>query len=315
MVKTFFSENFMLHGLFLAAGTVLCFVSVITPAVALLMGIGGALFFRKKEQVRTPLPTSLILKIAIVLMGFGMSWTEVAASSMSGLSLTAATVFIMLILGLLIGKMVGADKKVTLLISVGTAICGGSAIAAVAPIIQPKEEQLAFSLVVIFALNAVALLIFPPIGDYLNLSQETFGKWAAIAIHDTSSVIGAGEAYGSQALKVATTLKLTRALWIIPTTLMVSVFSANKGLKNASVPWFIFLFVGAMIIVHLIPAWNPIFEGLEFLGRRGMVVVLFYTGGSFSLAQIRKAGAKPFFLGLILWITVSIFSLWFFTST
>lgn len=282
--------------------------------MALLMGIAGTLFFREEEQGRTQLPTGLLLKIAIVLMGFGMSWTEVASSSISGLSLTAVTVFLMLILGLLIGKLIGADRKMTLLISVGTAICGGSAIAAVAPIIQPKEQQLAFSLVVIFTLNAVALLIFPPIGEYLNLSEETFGKWAAIAIHDTSSVIGAGEAYGNQALETATTLKLTRALWIIPTTLLVSVITSGSGLRNVKVPWFIFLFVAAMIIVHLIPTWTTIFERIEFLGRRGMVVVLFFTGGSFSLAQIKKAGTKPFFLGLILWIIVSVSSVWFFAE-
>ncbi len=303
-------KNFDKPHLFLLTGALFCLLPFISAPIALIAGIVGTLLFNKATNLDFNKLSRIFLMVSIVLMGFGMSWKEAVASSSSGFFLTALSVSLTLIIGFLIGKLLKVDGKTTLLITAGTAICGGSAIAAVSPIIQAKNQQLSFALIVIFVLNAVALIVFPVVGQFLGLSQELFGNWAAIAIHDTTSVVGAGEAYGNEALQIATTVKLTRALWIIPMVLMLSIFGSTGKLKKIKVPWFILLFILAMITAHQFPQGVEAFAVLDWLGRRGMVIALFLIGSSISLSKMRDAGLKPFFLGASLWVVVSIGSLY-----
>lgn len=213
-----------------------------------------------------------------------------------------------MVLGILIGYWFHINRKTAYLISSGTAICGGSAIAAVGPVLKADENEMAVSLGVIFILNAVALFIFPPIGHMLDMSQQQFGTWAAIAIHDTSSVVGAGEQYGETALQMATLIKLTRALWIIPLALVTMFIFREKGSK-ISIPWFIFIFILAMVVNTYValPGWFV--DTMVWIARRGMVVTLFLIGASLSVATVRQVGVKPLLLAILLWIVISLTSL------
>lgn len=293
---------------FIYVGIVLCLFPFINASVALFMGIGLALVFRRKQRESFQNQSSLFLKISIVLMGFGMNLSAAISASSSGIGLTFFSVLLTLLFGLVLGRVMKVDGKTTVLISVGTAICGGSAIAAMSPVIGAKGEQISFSLIVIFLFNTVALLIFPIIGEFLNMSQELFGQWAAIAIHDTSSVVGAGNAYGAKALEVATTVKLTRALWIVPVTIVFSFFQAESKAKP-KLPWFILFFVLAMILAAIFPKFDTLFDGLSWVGKRGMVIALFLIGSTFDGSQIKKVGSRTFFLGLLLWMIIGIVSL------
>jgi uncharacterized integral membrane protein (TIGR00698 family) len=257
--------------------------------------------------------TSKILQWSIVLMGFGMSLQKVVETSQTGVLLTATSVFLTFLFGLALGYLFKVEKNTTMLISSGTAICGGSAIAAVSPIINAKNNQITFALTVIFVLNAIALFIFPIIGHALGMSQESFGYWSAIAIHDTSSVVGAGAAYGSEALEIATTVKLTRTLWIIPLSFLV-LFINRKESKGGKVkiPWFILYFVIAIILAYYLPSYAETFNHLNWLGKKGMVIALFLIGTSFSLEDMKTAGLRAFLLGIILWLIISLSTLFFF---
>ena len=294
---------------FVFSSVAICFLPFVSAPIALGFGIGGALFIKKTNSFNFHFLSNTFLKVSIVLMGFRMSWSETIETSSSAILMTAFSVLITLILGVVVGKILKVDQKTTLLITAGTAICGGSAIAAVSPVIQAKSQQLTFALIVIFVLNALALIIFPIIGSFLNISQEIFGNWAAVAIHDTTSVVGAAEVYGNKALQIATTVKLTRALWIIPMVVVLSLFQTQGELKNVKIPWFIFLFVLAIFSAHLFPQWISIFKVLDWLGRRGMVIALFFIGYSMHLSEVKQAGIKPFLLGTALWVIVSTASL------
>lgn len=280
----------------------LCFTPLLSPAIALLIGIGLSLLGIKTTSCDGY--TSLFLKASIVLMGFGMNLAQVIETSQSAFLETAISVAVVMGFGIFLGKMLKVDSKISLLIASGTAICGGSAIAAISSVLKTKNYQVSFSLVVIFILNALALFMFPYIGHMLHLSQETFGHWAAIAIHDTSSVVGAGAIYGEKALAIATTVKLIRALWIIPLSIVISL--AQKGEKNKiKVPYFILLFVVTMLIAHVVPGWETTFEHLNWLGKKGMVVALFLIGSDISVSEAKKAGAKSFVLGILLWFIIA----------
>ncbi len=280
----------------------LCFTPLLSPAIALLIGIGLSLLGIKTTS--SDGYTSLFLKASIVLMGFGMNLAQVIETSQSAFLETAISVVVVMGFGIFLGKMLKVDSKISLLIASGTAICGGSAIAAISSVLKTKNYQVSFSLVVIFILNALALFMFPYIGHMLHLSQETFGHWAAIAIHDTSSVVGAGAIYGEKALGIATTVKLIRALWIIPLSIVISL--AQKGEKNKiKVPYFILLFVVTMLISHVVPGWESTFEHLNWLGKKGMVVALFLIGSDISVSEAKKAGAKSFVLGILLWFIIA----------
>ncbi|MFA5647269.1 MAG: putative sulfate exporter family transporter [Bacteroidales bacterium] len=288
------------------AAMLACFLPFISPAIALAMGLALSVLGIKNSK--TAKHTSLALQASIVLMGFGMNLTQVISASKTGFIDTAISVVLVMSVGLLLTKLLRVDSKTGILISAGTAICGGSAIAAVSSVINPKSSQISFSLVVVFILNAIALVIFPAIGHYFNLSQETFGTWAAIAIHDTSSVVGAGATYGTKALEVATTVKLIRALWIIPLSIVIALVQKEKNGK-IKIPWFIGLFVASIIIAYLIPSGQVLFEGLSWLGKRGMVIAIFLIGSNISLAEAKNAGFKSFALGILLWILVGSVSL------
>ncbi|MDE5422021.1 putative sulfate exporter family transporter [Ancylomarina sp. DW003] len=290
----------------------LCFMPFISPAIALALGI--LLSFLGIKQTDFSKYTSFSLQASIVLMGFGMNLAQVISTSKTGFIDTAISVFVVMTCGLLLGKFLKVDSKISLLISAGTAICGGSAIAAIAPVTQAKNSQISFALVVVFILNAVALIIFPLIGHYFNLSQETFGYWAAIAIHDTSSVVGAGATYGVKALEIATTVKLIRALWIIPLSIVVAVLQKDKSVGKLKFPWFIGLFVISILISYLLPAWDTTYTHLNWLGRRGMVVALFLIGSNISIAEAKQAGLRSFILGIVLWLLIGIGSFLMLTS-
>ncbi len=280
--------------------------SFISPALALLIGIILSLTGIRLEDSGKYI--SLFLQASIVLMGFGMSLTQVVSASKTGFIHTAISVVFVMISGFLLTKLLRVDTKTGTLISVGTAICGGSAIAAVSPVIDAKPFQISFSLIVIFVLNAIALLIFPFIGHYFHLDQVTFGNWAAIAIHDTSSVVGAGAIYGPKALEVATTVKLIRALWIIPLSFFIAFIQKGKGQGKIKIPWFIGLFVLSILIAYFFPGEIKTYHHLSWLGKRGMVIALFLIGTNISFADIKQAGVKSFALGVLLWIIIGISS-------
>ncbi len=281
----------------------LCFFPFITPSIALILGISLSVVGIKQDKISKY--TSLSLQVSIVLMGFGMNLSQVIRASESGFINTAISVFFVMLTGYLLGKLFRVDTKTGILISTGTAICGGSAIAAISPVINAKNYQISFALVIVFVLNAFALIVFPHIGHYFNMSQEVFGNWAAIAIHDTSSVVGAGAAYGAKALEIATTVKLIRALWIIPLSLIIAFAQKEKRKDKIKIPWFIAFFVLSIIIAYLFPAKAEIFKNLSWFGKKGMVIALFLIGSNISLSAIKKAGLRSFLLGLSLWLIIS----------
>lgn len=292
--------------LFLALASICC-LPQITPPIAL---VGGFIF---TLTLGNPLPkftskaTGWLLKASVVGIGFGMNIAEAAQTGKEGFVLTICSITIVLVVGTLVGRWMGINRTVTHLVSSGTAICGGSAIAAVAPAINAKKDEISVSLGIIFLLNSIALIIFPIMGHYFDLTQHQFGLWSAIAIHDTSSVVGAASAYGEEALKIATTVKLTRALWIIPISIL-SIFMFRSGSKKISIPWFIFLFVGAMFLNSYLEI-EPVASAIYSLSKTMLTVTLFFIGAALSLSSLRSTGLKPVALGVILWIVISVLSL------
>ena len=284
----------------------LCFLPFVSPAIALAIGIILSLSGIKHASISKY--TSFSLQASIVLMGFGMNLAQVISASKTGFIDTAISVVFVMVSGYILARLLKVDSKLSYLISVGTAICGGSAIAAVAPVLNAKNFQISFSLVVIFILNAIALVIFPMLGHYFNMSQETFGTWAAIAIHDTSSVVGAGATYGPRALEVATTIKLIRALWIIPLSLFIAFTQKDKSAGKVKIPWFIGLFIISIVIAWIFPQGAATYSHFNWLGKRGMVVALFLIGSNISFADVKKAGVRSFVLGISLWILIGVSS-------
>ncbi|HBU44911.1 MAG TPA: putative sulfate exporter family transporter, partial [Porphyromonadaceae bacterium] len=272
-----------------------CFLPFVSPAVALCIGIVFSFLGIRHDSIHRY--TSRVLQVSIVLLGFGMGLEEVITASKSGFVQTLISVSLVMTGGIVLGRLLKVEKNTTLLIAAGTAICGGSAIAAVAPIIKSENYQNSFALIVVFVLNAIALLLFPFIGQRLGLSQEVFGNWAAIAIHDTSSVVGAGAIYGEKALQVATTVKLIRALWIIPLSIVLAFFSKNGDKRSIKFPWFILLFVAAIFFANIFPAFESSYAHFSWLGRRAMVVALFLIGSNITLHQIKQSGTRCFLLG------------------
>lgn len=293
----------------------LCMCTFVTAPMALFCGILLA-FLKIERPFEFKKYSSPLLQYSVVLMGFGMSLQQVIEVSSKGIVLTACSVLLVFLFGMLLGRLLKVDRNTSMLISSGTAICGGSAIAAVSPIINAKDNQISFALTVVFVLNALALFIFPPIGRALNMSEVDFGYWSAIAIHDTSSVVGAGAAYGPDALQTAVTVKLARTLWIIPLSFLVLFINrkhdANRG--KVKIPWFILYFVVAILIAFLLPQFSELYTNLAFLGRRGMVVALFMIGCGFSFEDLKKAGWRSFVLGVLLWIVIAVISLLFFIN-
>lgn len=286
-----------------------------SPPVALALGLVVAFAFGNPFPGLSGKPTRYLLQASVVLLGFGMNLGAVYKAGKDGILFTIATIFGTLVLGYFVGKALGVRDKTSALISSGTAICGGSAIAAVGPAISAEHEEMSVSLGTVFILNSVALFLFPLLGHAFGLTQNQFGVWAAIAIHDTSSVVGASQAYGGEAMAVATTVKLARALWIAPIALMFAFIyrkaDANSKAKVA-IPWFIFLFVGAAAIRTYAPSFTlpSLFESLVNLAKAGMTVTLFLIGASLSPRTLKAVGVRPLIQGVLLWIVISVISLW-----
>lgn len=288
---------------------ILCLTPLVSPPVALLIGIAIAQLVGHPYLHLNHKATSLLLKISVIGLGFGMNVHSAISAGKQGFLFTVASILGTLALGLLLGRFLNIEKKTAHLISCGTAICGGSAIAAISPVIQANEKQISIALGTIFILNSVALFIFPWIGHLLHLSQMQFGLWSAIAIHDTSSVVGAANKYGSEALQVATTVKLARALWIIPVALLTTFFFKTENQK-ISIPYFIGLFIFAMIINTYVPAIQPISGYLVDIAKIGLTVTLFLIGSGLSSTVLRSVGVKPLLQGVILWIIISVAALY-----
>lgn len=281
---------------------------VISAPIALLCGLIFAFIFPNPYPKFNKKTSKYLLQVAVVCLGFNMNLQQSLKSGSEGMLFTVVSVVGVMALGVLLGYYMHINRKTAYLISSGTAICGGSAIAAVGPVVKANENEMAVSLGVIFILNSIALFIFPPLGHMLDMSQQQFGTWAAIAIHDTSSVVGAGEVYGEEALQVATLIKLTRALWIIPLALVTMFIFRDKSSK-ISIPWFIFLFVIAMVVNTYVALPDWFVSSMVWIAKRGMVVTLFLIGASLSLESIKNVGIKPLLQAVALWIVISITSL------
>ena len=304
---------------------ILCLVVIIIfkidPPIALLMGLLIALFTGHPFLHLNKKATATLLQVSVVCLGFNMNLEHALMAGKKGFLFTVCTIAVTLIAGYFIGKKLKIDKNTSLLISNGTAICGGSAIAAIAPIIKAKDNEISVALGTIFILNSIALLIFPAIGHSLNLSAEQFGTWCAIAIHDTSSVVGAATNYrdtaGHEALSIATTVKLERALWIIPIALGTAYFQKTTG--KVKIPYFIFYFILAIVASTYLPTYVPIlnnqlggntlFQWLYITGRKGLVITLFLIGSGLSLTTIRQVGWRPIVQGILLWVIIGTISL------
>ena len=295
------SKNIFFIGLILAA------TGLVSPPIALAGGLIYGFSFLHPFHVEAKKLSKLLLQASVVGLGFGMDLQQVMQAGRSGFIYTAGSISIALLLGWGLGRLLRVKQRISYLISAGTAICGGSAIAAIAPITNASQEEIAVSLGTVFVLNSIALLTFPAIGTALHMTQSQFGLWSALAIHDISSVVGATAKYGVVALTVGTTVKLARALWIVP--LSVGTAMANKSKARIQWPWFILFFCLAAVsntYVHLFQSAYPV---LKHLGGIGLTVTLFLIGTGLSMKTLREVGVRPFLQGILLWILVAVGSL------
>jgi len=291
-----------------AALLVFCLTPWASPPIALALGLALALTLGHPFASRNSKATKLLLQASVVLLGFGMNLQKVVEAGRTGVVFTIVTIVGTLLLGFLLGRAMKISRTTSHLISSGTAICGGSAIAAVGPVVEASDEEMSVALGTVFILNSIALFVFPMIGHRLGLTQPQFGVWAAIAIHDTSSVVGAAAKYGAEALQIATTVKLTRALWIVPLTLATAFFFKRKSAK-VTVPWFILWFVVASVIRTYVAAPAEVWSTLTMIARTGLTITLFLIGAGLSRKSIAAVGARPLLLGILLWIVISSVSL------
>ena len=288
--------------LFVTIGLV-CLTPLISSSVALLIGFTLASIGLVPDNIDLSKWTKKLLAYSIVGLGFGINLPEAVAASSHNIGLIIGSILFTLTLGYGLTRLVGLESKTGHLISCGTAICGGSAIAAVAPAINAKNDQIAVSLACVFMLNSIALFVFPTIGHALQLSQYDFGVWCAIAIHDTSSVVGAAASYGDEALKTATTIKLARALWIIPVALISAIaFGGDK--RKITVPLFIVFYCIAILIAYLMPQGQSIYNLLFTVSKHVLVLCLFLIGAGITVKKIRANGPKPLLLGVLLWLAI-----------
>ena len=288
-----------------------CLTPWCPPPLALALGLALALTLG--SPFKTSKQTRMLLQASVVGLGFGMNLQKVFEAGRSGILFTLATIAGTLLVGYALGRMLRVSSGTAHLISSGTAICGGSAIAAVGPVIGATDEEMSVSLGTVFILNSIALFIFPAIGAALHLTQPQFGIWAAIAIHDTSSVVGAAAAYGAEALQVATTVKLTRALWIVPLTLGTAYAFRRRttpGSSRVVIPWFILFFLIASLIRTYVPAPQIAWDVIVRIARIGLTVTLFLIGSALSRKSLAAVGFRPLILGVMLWILVSAAGLW-----
>ena len=288
---------------------VFCLSPLISPPIALLMGLVIAQFIGHPYLHLNHKATHILLQVSVVGLGFGMNVTSALKAGSQGVLFTVVSIIGTLIIGFFAGKILKLEKKTSFLIAAGTAICGGSAIAAISPVIKAEEKQISVALGTIFILNSIALVLFPAIGHAFNLSQTQFGLWCALAIHDTSSVVGAASKYGAQALEIATTVKLARALWIIPVAFLSTLIFKNKGSK-IKIPYFIGLFILAMIANTYVPFVQQYSYYLTAIAKAGLTLTLFLIGCGLSRKVLQSVGLKPLIQGVVLWIIISAASLW-----
>jgi uncharacterized integral membrane protein (TIGR00698 family) len=294
-------KNIFFIGLVVAAS------GLISTPLALLAGLIYGLFFVHPYQLDSKKLSAFLLQASIVGLGFGMNLNEVVRAGRTGFLYTALSISFAMLLGLSIGRLFKVHHIASLLISTGTAICGGSAIAAVGPVVNAGEEEMAVSLGTVFVLNSIALFLFPVIGYALHLTQSQFGLWSALAIHDTSSVVGATAKYGSQALMVGTTIKLARALWIVPLAFAVAI--SRKSKARIKWPWFILFFCLAAVAGTYLPLFGPLYPKLSSLGKTGLTVTLYLIGTGISRSTLKEVGVRPLLQGILLWAVVAISSL------
>lgn len=298
---------------------------LLTPQVgaasALFLGIIAATILGNPYAGHTKIWTSRLLSISIIGLGAGMNLITVAHTGLTGIGYTAISIALTMLIGLSLALALRTDKETSLLVTVGTAICGGSAIAALAPTLQAKHENISVALGVVFMLNAIALVIFPPIGHFFDLSQHQFGLWSALAIHDTSSVVGAGLKYGPEALETGTTIKLARALWIVPLVFLIQAVlhyqhktTEPTQPQKKKYPWFILGFLAMAALFTYMPEWQGYGEIIEVTAKRLLVLTLFLIGSNLTLSNIKSVGLKPFILGIALWLIVASFSLFAITQ-
>jgi uncharacterized integral membrane protein (TIGR00698 family) len=283
-------------------GVILAASGLVSPAIALLGGLIYGLTLAHPFHVESRNLTKFLLQTSVVALGFGMNLHEVLQAGRSGFVYTALSITVAMLLGLGLGYIIQVAKKPSFLISAGTAICGGSAIAAVGPIAGASEEEMAVSLGAVFILNSVALFLFPAVGLALHMSESQFGLWSALAIHDTSSVVGATAKYGPTALAIGTTIKLARALWIVPLSLGTAVVWKSKA--RVQWPWFILFFCLAALLNTVLPRFSATFGALSYAGKLGLTVTLFLIGASLNKETLKKVGVRPLLQGLALWVIV-----------
>lgn len=295
------SKNLFFIGIILAAS------GFLSPPLALAAGLAYGLFIVHHYHIDARRLSKFLLQASVVCLGFGMNLAQVVRVGRSGFLYTAIGITFAMLLGWLLGRLLHVEKVQSFLISAGTAICGGSAIAALGPVTNASEEEMAVSMGTVFVLNSVALFIFPMIGSALHLSQTQFGLWAALAIHDTSSVVGAAAKYGTVALAIGTTVKLARALWIVPMALGTAALKKSKA--RVHWPWFILLFCLAAVMNSYVPWFHSAYPELARLGRLGLAVTLFLIGTGISRDTIKEVGARPMIQGVLLWVIVGSLSL------
>lgn len=286
----------------------LCLTHFISSPIALALGFLLAVTIGNPFEKYLHKYIHLLLQISIVGLGFGLKLDEALHAGKTGLILTVISIATVMILGYVLGKAFKLEKQLSYLISVGTAICGGSAIAATSPIIKPSTKQISLALAIVFTLNSIALFIYPAVGHVLHLTQEQFGLWCAVGIHDTSSVVGAASKYGNEALKTATTVKLARALWIIPMSLITMLIFKNKESK-IKIPWFIGYFILAILANTYLPVFDSFSSGITVVAKSGLNLTLFFIGSTLSIQTLKTIGIKPLFIAVFLWVTISIGSL------
>jgi uncharacterized integral membrane protein (TIGR00698 family) len=283
-------------------GLILASSGLVSPPLALLGGLIYGFTIAHPYHVESKRLSKVLLQASVVALGFGMNFQQVLRAGRSGFLYTAISIAAAMALGLGLGQVIRVGRKSAFLISAGTAICGGSAIAAVGPIADANEEEMAVALGTVFILNSIALFLFPLVGYAFRMSQEQFGLWSALAIHDTSSVVGAAARYGSAALSIATTIKLARALWIVPLSFVTAV--SLKSRARIQWPWFILFFCLAALLNTLLPSLGWVFGALNHLGKIGLTATLFLIGTGLNKKTLQNVGFRPLLQGLTLWIIV-----------
>jgi uncharacterized integral membrane protein (TIGR00698 family) len=282
----------------------LCLTTFISSPIALLIGFVLSLFFGNPFEKSLHRYIHILLQVSIVGLGFGMKFNEALEAGKSGFILTVISIFSVMILGYFAGKFLRIERPLSFLISVGTAICGGSAIAATSPIIKPEAKQISLALAIVFTLNSIGLFLYPAIGHFMGLTQEQFGLWCAVGIHDTSSVVGAAGKYGNEALKIATTVKLARALWIIPVSL-ITMLIFKKSTSAIKVPWFIGYFVLAILLNTYFPL-EQLSSVITLASKSGLNLTLFLIGSTLSVKALKSIGFRPLAFAVLLWVFISI---------